>query len=58
VDGEPAGEWSGTSVTGWQAFSLSLPPGPHTLTWSYEKDGNASFGADAAWLDAVVLPAH
>ena len=28
-----------------------------TLMWSYEKDGSASFGQDAAWLDAVTLQA-
>ena len=58
VDGNKVGEWTGTAVTTWQSFSAALSGGSHTLTWSYEKDGSASFGADAAWLDGVTLPAH
>jgi len=28
------------------------------LTWSYQKDGSASLGSDAAWIDAVTMPAY
>jgi len=58
VDGNKVGEWTGTAIASWQSFSAALSAGSHTLTWSYEKDGSASFGADAAWLDGVTLPAH
>jgi len=58
VDGVMAGEWSATPGTGWLAFSTPLPAGAHTLLWSYEKDGSASIGSDAAWIDAVGLPAR
>ena len=58
VDGVPVMAWSGTTATGWQAFSYPLPAGAHTLKWAYEKDGSASVGQDAAWLDSVTLPAR
>ena len=56
VDGVKAGEWSGTANTAWQAFTTPITAGAHTLRWSYEKDGSASLGTDAAWIDAVTLP--
>jgi len=56
VDGVEKGSWSGTSVAGWQLFSTPVTAGSHTLRWSYEKDGSASMGQDAAWIDAVTLP--
>jgi hypothetical protein len=57
VDGVKVQEWSGIANTAWQAFSAPIAAGVHTLMWSYEKDGSAAFGQDAAWLDAVTLPA-
>jgi hypothetical protein len=57
VDGAKVGEWSGTANTTWQLFSTPITAGVHTLRWSYEKDGSASLGQDAAWLDAVTTPA-
>jgi hypothetical protein len=57
VDGVKVQEWSGIANTAWQAFSTPIAAGPHTLMWSYEKDGSAAFGQDAAWLDGVTLPA-
>jgi hypothetical protein len=57
VDGVKVQEWSGITNTAWQAFSAPIAAGVHTLMWSYEKDGSAEFGQDAAWLDAVTLPA-
>ncbi len=56
VDGVMVREWSGMAVTGWQLFSTPLAAGAHALRWSYEKDGSASLGEDAAWIDAVTLP--
>jgi hypothetical protein len=56
LDGVPVGTWSGTTITGWQTFSIALPAGSHTLKWAYEKDGSVSLGQDAAWIDGVVLP--
>ena len=61
VDGvlQPAAQWSGTATSAtWQLYSVPLTAGLHTLTWSYEKDGSASLGQDAAWIDAVTTPAY
>jgi hypothetical protein len=56
VDGAEKSAWSGTANTAWQLFSVPVTAGSHTLRWSYEKDGSASVGSDAAWIDAVVMP--
>ena len=58
VDGVPLGQWSGTANTAWQLYSTPLTAGAHTLRWSYEKDASASLGQDAAWIDAVTMPAY
>ena len=39
----------------WQQETYSLTPGIHTLQWSYTKDSSVSRGADAGWVDQVVL---
>ena len=41
--------------TEWQALSFPLSDGPQTLRWSYAKDGSARDGADAGWVDQVVI---
>jgi hypothetical protein len=41
--------------TDWQALSFPVADGPQTLRWSYAKDGSAHDGADAGWLDQVVI---
>lgn len=40
----------------WGTVSVPITSGPHTLTWSYEKDSSVSDGQDAAWIDKLVLP--
>lgn len=40
--------------SGWGEVELTIPPGIHTVRWSYEKDGFGSVGSDAAWLDNVL----
>lgn len=54
VDGELIGNWSGN--TPWALFTMELAAGAHTLKWEYRKDSSVSVGADAAWIDQVVLP--
>lgn len=39
--------------TAWDQVFINLPPGEHTVTWTYSKDGSASEGADRGWLDEV-----
>jgi hypothetical protein len=38
----------------WTQVTLSLPAGAHFLQWLYAKDGGASSGADAGWVDQVI----
>jgi hypothetical protein len=37
----------------WTQVTLNLPAGTHFLQWIYAKDGGASSGADAGWVDQV-----
>ena len=55
IDGELIEQWAGE--TEWQYVSFPVMQGEHTFTWSYEKDGSVSSGADAAWVDYIELPA-
>lgn len=41
--------------TEWQALSFPLSDGPQNLRWSYAKDGSARDGADAGWVDQVIV---
>jgi len=43
---------SGTGA-GWQEYVVALPAGAQTLTWEYEKDGSATGGSDAVWIDGL-----
>ena len=54
IDGVPSYEWSGTIP--WSYHFILLSPGPHQITFSYEKDAIYSVGADCAWLDNIRLP--
>ena len=40
----------------WSVVTVPITAGSHTLVWSYEKDASGIDGADAAWIDALVLP--
>ncbi len=49
----------GLGVSGespWTLVQIPVTAGPHTITWSYEKDDGTTGGDDAAWIDAVTLP--
>jgi uncharacterized cupredoxin-like copper-binding protein len=53
-------EGTGRGMSGetvWTFFSFPVTGGNHTFTWIYEKDDSLHSGDDAAWLDAVALPA-
>ena len=54
VDGNEMDSWSGNED--WEEFEYTIPAGLHTLEWTYEKDFIVSDGADAAWVDDIVLP--
>ena len=53
------GACSGQGASGevpWAVVSLPITAGTHTLRWSYEKAAAGAGGADAAWIDRLVLP--
>lgn len=41
--------------SGWQQCTVITPPGNQLLQWTYSKDNSGSAGADAAWVDQVVI---
>ena len=43
----------------WEQVTVDIPPGLHTVRWSYVKDQDWADGLDAAWLDqiSVIAPA-
>ncbi len=45
----------GTDDEEWRRVEVSIDPGPHTLTWSYEKDDQGSEGEDRGWVDNLVI---
>ena len=44
-----------SSEVAWTQVSFTLPPGTHTLRWTYEKDGSGSAGQDTGWVDQIVM---
>jgi hypothetical protein len=54
VDNVPVAVWSGE--VGWANYAYPISAGTHTLEWRYAKDATLSSGADAAYLDDVILP--
>ena len=53
VDGAVTNSISGE--TSWQQQSLEVPGGEHSVTWTFRKEGAGTAGADAAWVDQLVL---
>ncbi len=54
IDGQEIYAWSGDM--NWINVNYPVTDGPHTFTWSYEKDTGNSGGQDAAWIDRVSIP--
>ncbi len=50
------GSGGASGEVAWGMVSFPIAAGAHTLVWSYEKDAAGASGADAAWIDSVVLP--
>jgi len=40
----------------WAEASFPVDEGTRTFAWTYSKDGSASAGDDAAWIDDIVFP--
>jgi hypothetical protein len=55
IDNVKKQEWSGE--IGWTRASFPINTGAHTFKWRYKKDSYQIEGADACWIDFVVLPA-
>ena len=53
VDGIPQASISGE--VDWRRQTHLLAPGPHYIQWFYIKNSSISQGADAGWVDQVVL---
>lgn len=53
LDGTSQRSISGTVA--WTQVGLFIPPGFHTLRWSYEKDNGLSIGSDAGWVDQIAV---
>jgi len=53
VDGRTRASISGE--TDWVGHTEEIDPGPHHLRWSYAKDTYVDQGADAGWVDQVVI---
>lgn len=54
IDGVEKGKWSGEQD--WAQVSFPVDEGTRTFEWTYSKDGSASEGDDAAWIDDIVFP--
>jgi subtilisin family serine protease len=54
IDDVEYGAWSGEQD--WLTVTFSVGAGFHELKWIYSKDSSLSLGADAAWVDVLVLP--
>jgi len=54
IDDVPQEPWI-NGVTDWQYLEFEVnETGPHTLSWTYKKDGEGDEGEDCAWIDEVV----
>lgn len=54
IDGTEQGAWSGE--VDWSMEEYDVSEGLHTFKWTYIKDGSATGGSDAAWVDYIVFP--
>jgi len=54
VDGEEKDKWSGEQD--WAEVSFPVNEGTRAFAWTYSKDGLASDGDDAAWIDDISFP--
>ena len=54
IDGTEMQHWSGN--TNWREMTFPVSQGEHTFTWTYEKDGSGTSGADHVYLDDILFP--
>ncbi len=56
IDDVEMGSWSGKNE--WEEISYPISAGEHTLQWIYDKDEIVEVGADAVWIDDIILPPY
>lgn len=44
-----------SGTVNWEQKTVAIPAGTHTIRWVYTKDSSAASGADAGYVDQVVL---
>jgi len=54
VDNTEKGSWSGEVA--WSNVSYPVTQGNHTFKWTYSKDGSATGGSDAVFIDDIIFP--
>jgi hypothetical protein len=54
IDNVEKGSWSGNES--WGTVSYPVSPGQHTFKWTYSKDGSATGGSDAVFIDDINFP--
>jgi len=54
IDGTEKGSWSGD--VNWSNASYPVTTGSHTFKWTYSKDGSATGGLDAVFVDDIFFP--
>lgn len=54
IDNSEKGSWSGNEQ--WATVSYPVTPGQHTFKWTYSKDGSATGGSDAVFIDDINFP--
>ena len=54
IDGIEMDKWAGE--INWSLESFPVNSGNHTFKWTFIKDQAVTSGADAAWVDFIVLP--
>jgi hypothetical protein len=54
IDGVEKGSWSGEVA--WSNVSYPVTPGNRTFKWTYSKDGSATGGSDAVFVDDIFFP--
>ena len=53
MNGEDRGAISGSSDWGYRV--VAIPPGRHTVRWTYSKDADSQGGSDRGWVDFLQL---
>lgn len=56
INGLESGQWDGE--IDWSREAYAANSGTNTFKWTYKKDNMQSDGADAAWIDNIILPPH